>query len=74
MSEQNYKAKSFSEEMKRAGIEHRGLGHDVFEVKGIQGLVKITEVNGVKTAKISSFKPGANKPQVVDTMSLEKLI
>jgi hypothetical protein len=77
VAEQNYKGaaeSSYSQEIKRAGIEHKGFGRDVYEVKGIQGLVKITEINGVKMAKISNFKPGANKPQVIDTMPLEKLI
>ena len=40
----------------------------------MQGLVKIVTVNGAKTAKVSYFKPGANRPTVVDTMPLEKLI
>jgi len=26
---------SFSEDLKRAGIEHKGFGNQVFEVKGI---------------------------------------
>ena len=67
-------AQGFSEELKRSGVEHRSFGSDIYEVKGVQGLVKIVTVNGAKTAKVSYFKPGANRPTVVDTMPLEKLI